>query len=124
MAGSINGFLYTTDFADQFVINMDESNGEVVGNTNYAPLDGVRYYFLPRNIKPRHAIYTSFDKRVTRKIPLTDPTQTAATLPQTFSVTLADGNGTVAVQLASVNGEKYVRIPSPTDTGLTDGDVD
>lgn len=124
MAGSLKNFLYTTDFGDEFVINMDESNGEQVSNTDYAPLDGIRYYFLPRNIKPRHAVYRSFDGRVTRKIPLTDNTQTAVTLPATFSVTLSDGNGTVAVQLATVNGERYIRIPSPTDTGLTDGDID
>lgn len=124
MAGSMKNFLYTTDFGDEFVINMDESNGEQVGNTDYSPLDGVRYYFLPRNIKPRAAIYRSFNGLVTRKITLTNPTQTVATLPQTFNVTLADGNGTVAVQLASVDGEKYKRIPSPTDTGLLDGDID
>lgn len=124
MAGSLKNFLYTTDFGDEFVINMDESNGEQVGNTDYAPLDGLRYYFLPRNIKPRHATYRSFDGTVTRKIPLTDASQNATTLPASFSVTLADGNGTVAVQLATVTGERYVRIPSPADTGLLDGDAD
>lgn len=121
MAGSLNHYLYTTDFGDEFVINMDRSNAEQVGNTDYTPLDGVRYYFLPRNIIPRHAIYRSFNGLVTRKIPLTDGSQTVTTLPQTFNVVLSDNNGTVAVQLAQVVGERYRRIPSPVDTGLTDG---
>ena len=36
MAGSIKTFLYTTDNGRQCCINMDESNGEAVANTDFA----------------------------------------------------------------------------------------
>lgn len=123
MAGSLKWFQYTTDNGDDFGIYMDESNGEVVGNADFAPLvsDSV-IYALPRNVKPRTALYRSIDGKVSRRIPVTDPAASIATLAPSFTVAAIDGNASQQLNLTLFRGEEVKRIVG-FDTGLDDGDA-
>lgn len=123
MAGSLKWFQYTTNSGDNFGLYMDESNGEVVGNADFAPLvsDAV-IYALPRNVQPRTALYRSTDGRVSRRIAVTDPAATIATLPASFTVAAIDGNPAYQLNLQSFRGEEIKRIVG-FDSGLDDGDA-
>jgi len=121
MAGSIKDFEYTTDAGELYVVRMDESNGEAVGNADYGPLSTAQFY-LPRNCVPRKARYTSADGNYTRSVIITDNAATVATLPASFAA--ADGNGgTVDVLLSQFDGERMSLIPKAADTGILDGDA-
>jgi len=121
MAGSVKWFEYSTQSGDTFAVLMDESNGEAVGNPDYTPTSTATYA-LPRNVRPRHAIYRSADGNSQRKIIVSDNAANAGTLPATIDFN--DGNGgTVTCSLSQFVGEEYRPIPSAEDTGLTDGDA-
>lgn len=117
MAGSMKWFKYTTDFGDIFGINMDESNGEAIGNSDYDGLDGVIRFSVPSNVKPRMVTYRSVDGKQSTRIPVCDPAATILTLPGAI---VRDG---VAMALTQFVGEQYNPIPNPLDTGLDDGDA-
>lgn len=123
MAGSIKWFKYTTDSGDDFAIKMDESNGELVGNPDFGPADQDSIiYALPRNVRPRAALYRSNDGTVSRRIVVCSATATVATIPTSFVVPAQDGNPAQVLQLQRFKGEEIGRISS-VDTGLTDGDA-
>lgn len=123
MAGSLKYFKYTTGSDDTFAILMDESNGELVGNTDFGiGDDGALIYTLPRNVKPRTALYRSTDGVVSRRIPITSNTATIASLPGTFQVAASDGNPARTMQLQSFRGEEVKRLFA-VDTAQDDGDI-
>ena len=123
MSGSLKYFKYTTDSGDDFAILMDESNGELVGNADFGLADdGTLVYSLPRNVRPRTALYRSTDGVVSRRIPITSNTATIATLPGTFQVAASDGNPQRTMQLQSFRGEEVKRLFA-ADTSQDDGDV-
>lgn len=123
MSGSLKYFKYTTNSGDDFAILMDESNGELVGNTDFGLADDAALvYTLPRNVKPRTALYRSTDGVVSRRIPITSPTATIASLPGTFQVLASDGNPQRTMQLQSFRGEEVKRLFS-VDTSQDDGDL-
>lgn len=122
MAGSKKWFEYTTDSGGVFAIEMDESNGEAVGNSDYTTSSTVTFK-LPSNVKKRYARYTSDDGRHARTIPITSPSANVTTLPASFTaqaVGIADG---VLVRLREYVGERISMIPQNEDTGLNDGDA-
>lgn len=123
MAGSLKWFEYTTNSGDTFGIYMDESNGEVVGNPDFAPLvsDAV-IYALPRNVKPRTALYRSIDGKTSRRIPVSDPAASIATLPASFTVAAIDTNPAQQLNLTLFRGEEVRRLTG-FDTGLDDSDA-
>ncbi len=123
MAGSLKWFQYTTDSGDDFGIYMDESNGEAVGNADFAPLvsDSV-IYALPRNVQPRTALYRSIDGKVSRRIAVTDPAATVASLPAALTVAAIDGNPAYQLNLTLFRGEEVKRIVG-FDSGLDDADA-
>lgn len=123
MAGSLKWFKYTTGNGDDFALLMDESNGETVGNTDFGiGDDGTLVYAMPRNIRPRTALYRSTDGVVSRRIPVTSPTATIDTLPGTFQIPAADGNPQRTMQLQSFRGEEVRRLFA-VDTAQDDGDI-
>lgn len=123
MAGSLKWFQYTTDSGDSFGVKMDESNGELVGNPDFEAADqDVIIYALPKNVKPRTALYRSADARVSRRIIVCDPAQNITTLTSSFVVPAQDNNPAFTMQLQSLKGEEIKRITS-VDTGLDDADA-
>ena len=121
MAGSIKTFQYEDNNGNFWAVNMDESNGEAVGNTDFTDASTAEF-FLPRNVEARYANYRSADGLYNRTIIVTDPNATTSSLPSQISV--ADGNGgTVDVLLTQLTGEVVKVIPKATDTAQTDGDA-
>lgn len=117
MSGSIKWFDYTTDGGDVFGIRMDESNGELVGNTDTGATPG-SIYALPSNIKPRTATYISPDGRTRREVVITEM-ENFQTLAGSLDFQVV--GGTITLNLAFTRGEVLRRITG-TDTGLDDGD--
>jgi hypothetical protein len=120
MSGSRKNFEYTANNGDVFAINMDESNGELVGNADFSPTSTAKY-FLPRNIKARYASYSSTDGNTQRRITVTDPMATTDTLPSIIAFSVI--GGTVDCTLTQLTGEVTRPIPRADDTGLNDGDA-
>lgn len=121
MAGSLKWFQYTDDLGSIYALFCDESNVEAVnGAVDYTgtPLlvDAV-----PRNVRPRYAVYGTTDGLRTIKVPVMTPTiytglsGSAPTIPDpiTSGITLV---------LLRIRPE-IRRLPIPNDTGLQDGDI-
>lgn len=115
MAGSLFWQTYQTDTGENFAIFMDKSNCLAVNASATAvpaslPADGV-----PRNIKPRYALFRSADGYTTRKVVVLTPADVTALTPGTTFVTNPGG---VTVKLQTIIGEKR-RLPQTADSGLT-----
>lgn len=116
MAGSIKYFEYTTDAGDSFALKADESNTELGGRGIDFGNASTIIYELPRNVKPRYALYRSPDGNVTRKAYICDVSATPA------NTTIVDPVSGLTLNLVSINAEE-IRIPVGLDTGLIDGDA-
>jgi hypothetical protein len=121
MAGSLKWFNYTDDFGTIYALNADESNVEAInagGDYTGTPalVDAV-----PRNVRPRYAVYGTTDGLRTINIPVLTPatfTALSATTP-----TIADPITTgITLVLLRIRPEVR-RLPIPNDTGLQDGDL-
>lgn len=110
MAGGRSDFTYTTDAGVTYAINMDTSNANVATNTPA----GNGTDFLPRNIKPRFAVYKDQTGIRTRVIPVSTAAKLAA-MPLTFDG--GDESGTVTFTLQYTRGEKARRSRS-VNTGI------
>lgn len=122
MAGSLKFFKYTTQGGTNYALKMDESNGEAVGNTDLVSGD-LPIAALPRNIRPRYALYRSADGLTTRKIPITANNVDLADLPASFVVPSPLVGGTdITVLRQSFVGEVQ-RPVTDIDTAQTDGDA-
>lgn len=120
MGGSRKWFKYTCDNGDVFGVNMDESNGEAISNTDFGPLDdGAIIYSLPGNVKPREAVYRTLDGLRSARIVVTDANDNLSTLPGTIN--LATGE---LANLTQFSGEVVRPVPVSWDTGIDDGDAD
>jgi len=73
MAGSLKWFVYTDDFGALYALFTDESNVETTNTggdyTGTPPLVDA----LPRNVKPRYAVYGTTDGTREIKIPILTP---------------------------------------------------
>jgi hypothetical protein len=122
MAGSRKFFIYTTDSGDDFAMDMDESNGEAVGNIDLTPGNIVPYK-VPGNIKKRYSIYRSIDGFTSRKI-YHSTAATAAAAPATITVIDFQAGTTIDLNRTSYRGESQQFQPVAADTALLDGDAD
>lgn len=122
MAGSLKHFVYQTSDDRVFAVFMDESNGELVGNQDMQAINDGDLDLLPKNIKPRYALYRSTDGKRQRKIIICDRSASIADITSSFTVPAADGNPASVMVLTSLIGERQTRIPTSRDTGLDDGD--
>jgi len=126
MAGSIKTFIYTTDNDRNCCINMDESNGEAVGNTDFTlPVINPALFLpgIPKGIKPRVARYQSDDGRVSKAI-IVCLDALLLVLPDIISVffpTSATTITPVEIRLKSIQKE-VSKAYTGVDTGLNDGD--
>lgn len=121
MAGSLKYFKYTTNGGADYALRMDESNGEAVGNTDLVSAD-LPIAALPRNIKPRYALYRSTDGLHTRKIPITANNVDLGDLTASFDIPAPTVGGTaITVYRQSLIGEVQ-RSVTDIDTAQQDGD--
>jgi hypothetical protein len=122
MAGSRKWFEYETDGGQVFAVNMDESNGEAVGNSDYTALS-TAVFALPRNVVPRTARYTSSNPPYQRSIIVGTAGTTTTDLPASITAPVEGQATGVLLALASFQGERFNAIPREDDTGLNDGDA-
>lgn len=126
MVGSKQYFEYTTDSAQLFVIQIDESNAEAMGAVN-PPVGANVRFGIPANLAVRYARYVTASGARSRNIPICDETVISSALPATLTTALPDeGSVTPAgentFRLKSLVGEIFTNQTSLPDTGLTDGD--
>lgn len=122
MAGSKKWFVYTTDQGDDFAILADESNTEALnaGTQDYA--SGVTItYSLPKNVRPRAAVYSNADG--TRTIRCYALTQTIYNGALAGVPTITDPIAGGTLSLSRLEPERIKLLPIAADTGLTDGDA-
>ena len=127
MAGSRKAMRYITDDGDNFIIQMDESNGESVGNPDFTSAvinPATELPGLPSGITPRTARYQSDDGRVSKEIiigtrALLDVLPTAISA---FFPTSSTNITVVSLTLKSITNER-LKAYTGNDTGLNDGDL-
>lgn len=121
MAGSVKWFVYTTDNATDFALEADESNVEALaaGTQDYPETGSPPIFALPRNVKPRFAVYAN--SAGTRRIKIPVITQTI--------YNALDGNSTIADPITAgtlkllYKRPEVITLPRGDDTGLNDGDA-
>jgi|SRR6056297_25346 len=120
MAGSKKWFVYTTDDGTDFALNLDESNTEAVnGATQDFLADSSVRFALPRNMRPRYAVFSNADK--TRNITCIALTPTIYTGVPANVGSIPDPLGTGPLALTRIRPER-ITLPFGIDTGLADGD--
>jgi len=122
MAGSNKWFVYTTNDGTDFTIYADESNTEAVNGGTQDLLDNaVTPFSIPKNLKPRYAVYKNIaGTRTIKCVCLTAEIYNGvpANVP-----TIPDPIGTGDLTLAQLIPERISPLPRGTDTGLNDGDA-
>lgn len=121
MAGSIKWFIYTTDTGADYALQADESNVEAVnGGTQDFLNDSTVIYAVPRNVRPRYAVYSNAaGTREIKCVALTTTIYNA--IPSTVqSITDPIGGGTLTLKRIR---PEVITLPFGQDTGLDDGDV-
>lgn len=121
MAGSIKWFVYTTDNGTDFAIEADESNVEAIaaGTQDYPESGSPPVFAVPRNLRPRFAVYSNTAGTRRIKVPV---------ITQTIYNAL-DGNSTIVDPLGTGNltllykRPELITLPKGNDTGLNDGDA-
>lgn len=122
MAGSNKWFVYTTDDGTDFALLADESNTEAVNGAvqDFVPNVAIKYA-LPKNVRPRRAVYSNNDgSRVITCYCLTQTVYNGVPTNQS-SITDPIGGGTLG--LVRIRPEIISRLPFAGDTGLNDGDA-
>jgi hypothetical protein len=123
MAGSLKWFLYTDDTGTEYAIKLDESNTEAINaDTGDYVQASTTTASVPRNIKVREVFYTNPSRtRTIRCVPLTAAIYTNVLNGDIPTISdPIDTNGD-DLGLIRANGERRI-LPTPLDTGLTDGD--
>lgn len=120
MAGSLKWFLYTTDNGETYALKADESNVEAVNGAIQDFLNNTEVIFaVPRNVKPRYALYTSADE--SRQIKCVALTTTIYNgIPENVP-TITDPIGGGTLTLKRIRPE-VISLPFGKDTGIKDGD--
>lgn len=110
MAGSRHDTLYTTDKGVQYYLNVDKSNWSAA-NGSFG-IAGVDVDAVPRNIRPRYALYRSEDRKYSVKVAIGTLAK-FADLPPTIT-----NYAGIECKLINRVPEKR-RAASSVDTGLT-----
>jgi len=122
MAGSNKWFVYTTDDGTDFALYADESNTEAVNGAtqDYVPSVAIRYA-LPKNVRPRRAVYANAAGTRTITCFALTPTIYNGIPTSVSSITDPIDGGTLG--LIRIRPEIITRLPFAGDTGLDDGDA-
>lgn len=123
MAGSIKWFVYTTDDGTDYAIKADESNVEALaaGTQDYPETGTPPIHAVPRNIRPRFAMFQN--AAGTRKIKVPVITTTLYNALNGTS-TIPDPINVGGPELAFLyKRPELIQVPRGQDTGLDDGDA-
>ena len=128
---SRKAFVYVTDLGDLFAITRDESNMEnaLTGNASdlsAADVASVNYY-LPSNVEPRSANYTSTTTSRVKTIALPRPADYLAALTGDESRVLrsfVDTDTGETFRFTGAINEQFKPVVFSIDTGLNDGDAE
>jgi len=121
MAGSNKWFIYTTDTGADYALKLDESNTEEVNSSSQDFLnDATVIYALPRNVKPRYAVYEN--AAGTRQIKCVALTTTIYNAVPSAKLTIVDPIDSGTLTLVRIRPET-ITLPFGKDTGLQDGDA-
>jgi hypothetical protein len=115
MSGSLTWFQYTTDGGVNYAIQADKSNVIAVNPSGATAPANLPTGAVPRNIRPRYALFADASGLIRRKVVLLNDTDVAALKPTT---TFTPQGETVLVKLTYYSGEK-IRLPKLVDTGRT-----
>lgn len=126
MAGSLKWLNYTDDEGQVWAYRGDESNleslitatGSTAGTGDYIA-GATNIYSIPRNLKPRTALFRNASGTVSRRIIVpTAGVFTALAAGQSYT----DDTSGETVVFVSRRGEELT-VPFAQDTGLNDGDA-
>jgi hypothetical protein len=128
MAGSIKQMLYTSDTDEVWLVNVDESNGELFGFADYTGAEAFDQFGVPPGGKMRYVNWRADDGRLTRRFWVGTPDNTAFLAGGSITVVTLNGSTAQSIvgTLTSAVGEKRRLASTSTagvDTGLTDGDA-
>lgn len=115
MSGSLRYFNYVSDNAQTYAILADKSNVAAVNPSGAGTPGTLPSITLPRNIRPRYALFADSTGLIRRKVPLLTAADVAALTPTTSFVPSGE---TATVVLTSIRGEK-INLPKLADTGRT-----
>lgn len=115
MAGSMSYQRYVSDNGQAYAILMDRSNALAVNASASATPANLPTITLPRNIKPRYAIYTDTSGLIKRKVVLLTAADVAALVA---ADNFTPPEETAAVTITFIKGEE-IRLPKLADTGRT-----
>lgn len=105
MSGSRRVFLYTDDEDEKFLLELDESNTEAVNDNGVINPDTSQFQtlpYVPNNIKPRYALYSSLDNVCKKRITVLNR-GSQLSLPR--SIGAIDSNGPIILFRTFYKGE-------------------
>jgi hypothetical protein len=122
MAGSRKWFIYTADNGTDYAIEADESNVEAfaAGTQDYPVSASAPVHAVPRNIKPRHAVFGGATQGSTIKVPIITQTIYNALTGASTMIDPLDPSLTLALLYKR---PEQIRLPKGIDTGKADGDA-
>lgn len=121
MAGSLKWVVYVDDFGTNYALFTDESNIEATNTGGDYTGTPVLIDAVPRNVRPRYAVYGSTDGA--RSIKCTILTPEGYTALATAHPSIPDPlNSTLTLALLRIRPEVR-RLPIAYDTGIQDGDI-
>lgn len=115
MAGSKSYQRYVSDNGQEYSILMDRSNALAVNASATATPASLPTITLPRNIKPRYAIYTDASGLIKRKVVLLTAADVAALVA---GDNFTPPEETAGVTITFIRGEE-IRLPRLLDSGRT-----
>lgn len=115
MSGSIRWFVYRSDNGQDYAIKADKSNVAAVNPSGAGTPATLPPASVPRNIRPRYALFSDTTGQIKRKVVLLTPADVTA-LSNTASFTPT--GETATVQVSTLVGEK-ITLPKLADTGRT-----
>lgn len=121
MSGSRIDVAYTADGGEQYCINCDESNIEMVMGAAQSP-NGT-FPRPPKGFSVRKVTLKDITGLISRTVPVLNLARYAAINGATpFTLSLVDSANGVDVRVFTKDGEKQRNIPKNFDTGNRDGD--
>jgi hypothetical protein len=115
MSGSLRWFNYVSDNGATYAILADKSNIAAVNASGAGSPATLPTAAVPRNIKPRYALFADSTGLIRRKVPILTAADVAALTPTTSFVPTGE---TATVVITAIRGEK-VNLPKLADTGRT-----